>query len=386
MKCLIIHPRLVVGGAERVILLTANGLSRLGIDVDLAFNEISNADMSRYRRELISESNILRINSNETKNSNGLMSRILCYVNDFKGLASFLIKNSDNYDVIIPHNFPSYWSVALFGKTIPVIWTCHEVLGFYGDLRDFFESKMSLHILMNFLYGLDRFIVKNYISKIITNSKMNVRLLAGRYGVSSFLAYPPVDIDLFCEKRRKRMMDCDLVLLHVGRLVKLKNHIASLVALRMVKREVPNSKLIIIGDGSWKGRLLHTAKALGLQKDVILLETLNDYELAKIYGSSDICLHPVLEQSFGITPFEAVVSGTPAVVSNKCGAAEIFMEYAPEMLADPEPCKIANKILEIYHNYDEFMDRVSRFRNVVFSKLSPRNYCETILRIIKEVY
>jgi glycosyltransferase involved in cell wall biosynthesis len=181
------------------------------------------------------------------------------------------------------------------------------------------------------------------------------------------------------------MMDCDLVLLHVGRLVKLKNHIASLVALRMVKREVPNSKLIIIGDGSWKRRLLHTAKALGLEKDVILLETLNDYELAKIYSASDICLHPVLEQSFGITPFEAVVSGTPAVVSNKCGAAEIFMEYAPEMLADPEPCKIANKILEIYHNYDEFMDRVRRFRNVVFSKLSPRNYCETILRIIKEV-
>jgi glycosyltransferase involved in cell wall biosynthesis len=123
-----------------------------------------------------------------------------------------------------------------------------------------------------------------------------------------------------------------------------------------------------------------------LEKDVIFMSHLNDRELARMYHSSDICLHPVLEQSFGLTPFEAIVSGIPVVLSDRCGAVEIFQNYVPNMVVDSAPNILARKIIEIYRNYDEFMNYVKEFRKIIISKLSPRKYSERILKIIKKYY
>jgi len=387
MKLLIIHPRLTIGGAEKVILLMANSLRELGIDVSLAFSRISNLALSSIREELFSNLRILEVGGCKSINDGSAASRSLSYVEDFKKLSVFVRRNMNEYDVINPHNFPSYFSAVFINRNIPVIWTCHEVLDPYGDLRDYYEYSKGFKYFIKLLHRIDAYIVRNRLSAIVTNSKKNVRLIAERYGRWSYLAYPPIDIDLLTsETSRSKLLECDLSLLQVGSLVKLKNQRGSLIALKIVKREIPNSKLIIVGNGSWSRRLAYITNALGLEKDVIFISHLNDRELARMYHSTDICLHPVLGQSFGLTPFEAIVSGIPVVLSDRCGAVEIFQNYVPNMVVDSAPNVLARKIIEIYRNYDEFMNYVKEFRKIIISKLSPRKYSERILKIIKKYY
>ena len=385
MRLLIIHPKLTIGGAEKVILLMANSLKELGIDVCLAFSQVNNLALSSIRKELFSNVKILEVGEHESLNTGSAISKALSYIEDFRKLSVFISNNLDDYDVINPHNFPSYFSAVFIDRSTPVIWTCHEVLDPYGELRDYYEHSRSFKYFIKLLHRIDTYIVRRRLSAIITNSKKNIRLIAERYGRRSYLAYPPIDIDLFTSGTlRSKLLECDLSLLQVGSLVKLKNQLGSLIALKIVKREVPNSKLIIVGSGSWSRRLAYITTALGLEKDVIFISHLNDYELARTYRSSDICIHPVLEQSFGLTPFEAIASGIPVVLSDRCGAAEIFQKHAPSMLVDPAPNILARKIIEIYRNYDEFMDRVKEFRKFIISDLSPKKYSERILKIIKK--
>ena len=387
MRLLIIHPRLMIGGAEKVILLVANGLKELGVDVSLAFSQINNLALSSIRKELFSNLKILRVGECKSLSGRLAISKSLGYVEDFRKLSAFVRRNLNDYDVINPHNFPSYFSAVFVNKSVPVIWTCHEVLNPYGDLRDYYEYSRGFRFLVRLLQRVDAYIVRNKLSAIVTNSKKNVRSIAERYGRVSYLAYPPIDIDLFTSATsRSRFLECDLSLVQVGSLVRLKNQVGSLIAFKIVKREIPNSKLIIVGNGPWGERLAHITTFLGLEKDVIFINHLNDRELARIYCSSDICLHPVLEQSFGLTPFEAVLSGIPVVLSNKCGAAEIFQSHAPNMVVDPTPAILARKVVEIYRKYDEFMGYVKEFRRLIIQKLSPRKYSERILKIIKKYY
>jgi len=385
MRLLIIHPKLTIGGAEKVILLMAKSLKELGINVCLAFSQVSNLALSSIRKELFSNLRILEVGEHKSPNTGSAISRSLSYVEDFRKLSIFVSNNLNDYDIINPHNFPSYFSAVFIDRSIPVIWTCHEVLDPYGELRDYYEHSRSFKYFIKLLHRIDAYIVGRRLSAIVTNSKKNIRLIAKRYGRRSYLAYPPIDVDLFTSgASRSKLLECDLSLLQVGSLVKLKNQLGSLIALKIVKRKIPNSKLIIVGSGAWSRRLAYITTALGLERDVIFISHLTDYELARMYRSSDICIHPVLEQSFGLTPFEAIASGIPVVLSNRCGAAEIFQKHAPNMIADPAPNILARKIIEIYHNYDEFMNYVKEFRNFVISELSSRKYSEKILKIIKK--
>ena len=384
MKILIIHPRLVVGGAEKVILLLANSLRRIGVKVNLLFSEIDMKALQLLGIETKDDSFIQNINQSKTRTNMGPFFKSIEYFEDLSKLYLFIKKIHDTYDVINPHNFPAYWSTTAIKNNIPVIWTCHEVLGPYGVFRDYYDESFLMKPLMKLSCQIDYQIVRKYVTKIITNSKRNAKLIAERYNRRSEVIYPPINLEVY--KRRKvsdKPVDGDFVILQVGSLVKLKNQASSIIALKIVKKTIPKSKLIILGSGPWKNRLTYLTKELKLAKDVIFMNYADEATLAKIYSSSDLYLNPVLEQSFGLTPFEALASGTPTIVSRRCGAAEIIQRYAPEMIIEPTPRDIAHKILEVYKNYDEFVDKTRNLERIIKIELSPMKYAEKTLKLIK---
>lgn len=105
------------------------------------------------------------------------------------------------------------------------------------------------------------------------------------------------------------------VIISVGRLVNQKNFSFLIKSFEKVKKELPNTKLIILGDGPEKDKLNQLIKELEIEKDVALEGFVqNPYSYMK---ESDLFVLSSKWEGFGNVIVEALATGIP-VVSTKC--------------------------------------------------------------------
>jgi len=136
-------------------------------------------------------------------------------------------------------------------------------------------------------------------------------------------------IDEFCDGK--------LNILFVGRLEKRKGLDYLLKAYQRIKREISNSRLIIVGPGT---RLRHKyekqVKQSGL-KDVVFVGFTSYEELPRYYKTADICCAPATGwESFGIILLEAMAVGKPVVASNIEGYASLVTDGVEGLLVPPK--------------------------------------------------
>ena len=122
-------------------------------------------------------------------------------------------------------------------------------------------------------------------------------------------------------------------LLFVGRLEKRKGIGLLLDGVsRAAAAMRPAPRLLVVGDGSLRGRMLRRAARLGV--DLEWIGPVSPAEIPGIYRSADLLVAPALfGESFGIVLLEALASGLPVVASSiegyqellaRCPAAELF--------------------------------------------------------------
>jgi len=125
---------------------------------------------------------------------------------------------------------------------------------------------------------------------------------------------PP--IEEFCDGKQN--------ILFVGRLEYRKGVNYLIKAYQQVKREIPNSRLIIVGPGTrlrkkyerWIGR--H-----GL-RDIVFIGYSSYAELPRYYKTADVfCAPATSRESFGIILLEAMAVGKPIVATNIAGYASV---------------------------------------------------------------
>ena len=112
---------------------------------------------------------------------------------------------------------------------------------------------------------------------------------------------------------------------------------------------IPESKLIIVGEGPQKTDLENLIKKLDIVNKVMLLCTRND--IPKILKSSDLFILPSLKEAFGLVILEAMAAQIPIIASNVGGIPEIIQNFKTGYLIEPAKSNaIAEKIVEIYNN------------------------------------
>ena len=123
------------------------------------------------------------------------------------------------------------------------------------------------------------------------------------------------------------------VICNVGRLSYPKGQNHLIRAFSLINKQIPESVLIIAGEGECQEYLEELIKELDLQDSILLLgHTENVY---KYINASDIFAFPSLFEGFPNALAEAICVGTPCVVSDfKTGSREII---APEILDSDEP-------------------------------------------------
>ena len=101
-------------------------------------------------------------------------------------------------------------------------------------------------------------------------------------------------------------------LLNVGSIEERKNLLSLLQALK----ELPNQKLVVIGNGkSYKIKCLRYITKHNLSDRVMFLSNLTLEEMAVIYQSAQIMLYPSIFEGFGIPILESLFSKTPVITS-----------------------------------------------------------------------
>ena len=135
------------------------------------------------------------------------------------------------------------------------------------------------------------------------------------------------------------------IILHVGRLVPEKGAGHLVEALPMILAQCPDAKLIIAGTGPWSEELRHRARGLGVEAKVYLTGYVDDATLDALYRWAEVAVFPSTYEPFGIVALEAMARGTPVVVTDVGGLAEIVAHEADGLKAFPShPRSLADQI------------------------------------------
>lgn len=146
---------------------------------------------------------------------------------------------------------------------------------------------------------------------IISNSKYTQQLIQNKYDRDSFVIYPPVDTSKFEFSDKK-----ENYYVAIGRLVQTKRFDVLIDAFN----QMPNEKLIIIGDGILKDSLKKQANS-----NVIFTGYLETNEVNKYLRKAKASISLGIE-SFGIAAVESQACGTPVIALNKGGTAETVID------------------------------------------------------------
>ncbi|ALV63873.1 LPS biosynthesis RfbU related protein [Thermococcus sp. 2319x1] len=222
--------------------------------------------------------------------------------------SKLFLKFKGEYDIIDCQQFPylSCFSAKFHSiiKNTPLVITWHEVWREYwkeylGDLG---------------IFGLQ---IEKVTSKLTKNNVSVSRLTQKRLhslGVTS--EFIPNGID-FKRIQKVSGRDEEYDIIFVGRLIKEKNVDLLLRAVEIVKNNVPDLKVLIIGEGPEKERLVSLASVLKLSQNVKFLGFLRDYEEVISYlKSSKVFVLPSKREGFGIVVLEANASGLPVITLN----------------------------------------------------------------------
>ncbi len=147
-------------------------------------------------------------------------------------------------------------------------------------------------------------------------------------------------------------------ILFVGRLIEWKGVKILISAYKHVKKELPNTQLIIVGDGpDYKGLLDYTNK-LEIQDSVQFKGYVKDDELQIYYQTSDIFVlpsYPIENQTegLGVVLLEAMTAGVPVIGSDTGGIPDIIEDGVNGLLVPPGDEKmLAEAIKKLIQNPD----------------------------------
>lgn len=147
----------------------------------------------------------------------------------------------------------------------------------------------------------------------------------------------------------------------VGRLTWAKDHATMIRAFRRVQERLPETVLVLIGDGPLKSELMELAAAEGIAHHVLFLGDRSD--IPELLSGLDLFVMSSVTEGYSIALLEACASGLPIVATKVGGNAEIVREgVSGNLVPERDPVELANAIVALLADGEraEAMGRAGR--------------------------
>ena len=240
-------------------------------------------------------------------------------------------------DVVNVHYATSYGAaVALSGIR-------GYVLSVWGaDVYDF-PRKSPLHRLL-LKFSLSR-------AKLLFSTSRAMARETRKYTRKPIRVTPfGVDTELFTPDKRSREEDGRFVIGTVKKLDPKYGIDVLLQAAAILRKNVPQLRVVIAGTGTHEQEYHRMGEELGLGDIIRWTGYIPQEEAAKVWADMDVAVIPsVLEsESFGVAAVEAEASGIPAVVSDIPGLMEATRPgYTSIVVPRKDPEKLAETLLKL---------------------------------------
>jgi len=166
----------------------------------------------------------------------------------------------------------------------------------------------------------------------------------------------------------------------IGRLREEKGQFILLESIKKVVEEMPDTALLVVGDGADRAYLEQAAVELGVNDHVIWLGQKDPDEVFALYGVIDLVVVPSLFEGFGLTAAEAMTAGKPVVASNVDGLREVIQDGISGLLVPPGNSKaLGQAILELLANPAKAASMGERGKKIVETEFSLCRFQSAIL-------
>lgn len=185
--------------------------------------------------------------------------------------------------------------------------------------------------------------------KIIAVSHYTKKIVVDKYGIEEEkvevahngvdLAEKPVGEDMLRSIKRAGKK----IALFVGRLTLQKGPDYFLEAAKEAISYDEDIIFIIAGSGDMERQVMRQAAEMGISDKVIFPGFVRGEKLHGLYKAADLFVMPSVSEPFGLTPLEALVNGTPVLLSKQSGVSEVVTHALKVDFWDTN--EMANKIL-----------------------------------------
>ena len=357
------YPPRIVGGIARVVNDLSKILIKDGHDVTVVtyregntpyYEDDKGVKVYRVDNYMIHPNNfidwIMQMNFNMIAKANEIMAK------------------EGKFDVIHAHD----WLVAYAAKTlknsydIPIVATIHATeSGRNSGIHD--ETQRYINDT--------EWMLTYEATEVIVNSNYMKRELQYQFGLpfEKINVVPNgINVNMFSgverdyDFRRQYAADHEKIILFMGRLVYEKGvqHLVS--AMPKILAGYHDAKLVIAGKGGMTDELKAQVNAMGISNKVYFTGYMDAKQVCKMYKCADVSVFPSTYEPFGIVALEAMLSGTPVVVSDIGGLNEIVNHGENGMKSYAgNPNSIADSILALLYNPQLSANVVKNAKNMV---------------------
>lgn len=128
-------------------------------------------------------------------------------------------------------------------------------------------------------------------------------------------------------------------------------------AFKTVAVKYPKAKLIVVGDGNYRGELERFVNDLSIGNSVVFTGSLENVFIS--LEAIDIYAHISLKDSMPMSLLEAMSLGKPVIATPTGGIPEVVIDGQTGILVEPDSKLIADAIIELYED-EEWMEDLGR--------------------------
>jgi len=193
-----------------------------------------------------------------------------------------------------------------------------------------------------------------------------------------------VDTEMFHPSGEAKDTETNQILA-VGRLAARKGYGSLLRAFAQVNQKNPETKLLIVGRGSLKKRLVKQAKRLGISSSVRIDSGMPFDKLAEEFRNADLVVYPSYYEGQGLIPLEAMASGTPVATVNHGPLPEMVDDSVGALFTMADTDSMSSAILSLLDNPEGLVTRGTTGRERVLKNFTFGQNAEDFSQIYSQL-
>lgn len=176
-------------------------------------------------------------------------------------------------------------------------------------------------------------------------------------------------------------------LLGVGQLKHIKGFDILIETFALVKPHFPDIKLILIGDGPERAKLMNLSRKLNLEESIIFRGTLKHEEIPKYLLDCELLIMPSRKEAFGIVILEAMAAKKAVIARDVGGVSEFVRDRENGILVrNSNPENMADAISRLLDNPQLAAELGMRGRETVESSYTCEILADKYLQVFESAH